>query len=346
MFRFFSVLIAVIGMTVVLAPEARPCSRVVYKGADSLVVVGRSLDWKTPIPTNMWVFPRGMVKRSDSGDNALEWTSKYGSVCAVSYDGGVTEGMNEKGLVINGLFCRGTVYGDGSTAGKHPMSLAVFVEWMLDLNATTDEVVASLREADFEISGQSFDNGTVATLHWGITDRSGKTAVLEIDHGRFNIYTGDDMPVLTNDPSWPAMQAIDSYWTRVGGSHMLPGGVSSPDRFVRASFFVGHVAKVADGPTGVSIARSILANVSVPYTYISDDGPNVSSTQWRTFADLRDLRYYYDMVTSLGVFYIDFARLDFTEGAQVLRLDTSSAAGVAGEANGLLEPRERFTPMY
>ncbi len=24
------------------------------------------------------------------------------------FDGGITEGMNEKGLVINGLFCKGT----------------------------------------------------------------------------------------------------------------------------------------------------------------------------------------------------------------------------------------------
>lgn len=34
------------------------CTRVVYHGADSLFVVARSLDWKTPIPTNLYVYPR------------------------------------------------------------------------------------------------------------------------------------------------------------------------------------------------------------------------------------------------------------------------------------------------
>ena len=86
------------------------CSRVVYPGNDNILVVGRSLDWKTPIPTNLYVYPRGMAKSGSNMPGAITWISRDGSVYAVGYDGGVTEGMNEKGLVINGLFCKGTVY--------------------------------------------------------------------------------------------------------------------------------------------------------------------------------------------------------------------------------------------
>ena len=86
--------------------KADACSRVLYvgdsasvaAGAQPLRIVGRSLDWKTPIPTNLYVYPRGIAKVSDKGDNVISWTSKYGAVYAVSYDGGITEGMNEKGL--------------------------------------------------------------------------------------------------------------------------------------------------------------------------------------------------------------------------------------------------------
>ena len=85
--------------------EAGACSRVLYKGLDSLMVVGRSLDWKTPIPTNLYVYPRGMEKKGSDRPGAVTWTSVYGAVYAVGYDGGITEGMNEMGLVINGLFC-------------------------------------------------------------------------------------------------------------------------------------------------------------------------------------------------------------------------------------------------
>ena len=200
--------------------ESSACTRVVYEGLDSIRIVGRSLDWKTPIPTNLYVYPAGISKKGDDKPGCVEWTSKYGAVYAVSYDGGVTEGMNEKGLVINGLFCKGTVYNGADENGRPPISLAVFVAWLLDMNATTDEVVAVLEKHDFSIGGATFDGGTVSALHWGITDASGKTAILEFDHGAVRIYDPGDKLAMTNDPEWPKMNAILDYWDKIGGKFL------------------------------------------------------------------------------------------------------------------------------
>ncbi len=332
--------------------RAEACTRAVYTGPATeipgqqpLRIVGRSLDWKTPIPTNLYVYPRGMAKKGNTLPGSVEWISKYGAVYAVSYDGGVTEGMNEKGLVINGLFCKGTVYVNSSTQGRPPMSMAVFVAWLLDMNATTPEVVKVLREQNFTISGATFDGGTVSQLHWGITDAEGRTAILEFDNGNVVVYEGD-YPVLTNDPAFPKMQAINEYWEKVGGSDMLPGTVKSPDRFVRADFFVRHTEKTNDARTGLAIIRSILENASVPYLYTVETEPNVSSTQWRTYADIRDLHYYFDMVTNDGMYYIDLNKCDFNPGASVMKLDTAKETAIVGEANAYLKPVAPFTPMY
>ena len=70
--------------TLLGAQHAEGCSRVLYVGSDSLRIVGRSLDWKTPIPTNIYVYPRGIKKAGNSLPGSVEWTSKYGSVYAVS----------------------------------------------------------------------------------------------------------------------------------------------------------------------------------------------------------------------------------------------------------------------
>lgn len=322
------------------------CTRVVYKGNDSLIVVGRSLDWKTPIPTNLYVYPRGMTKQGNSQSGSITWTSKYGAVYAVGYDGGITEGMNEKGLAINGLFCKGAVYNNDSTSNLQPMSMAMFVAWLLDMNATTAEVVKVLKNRTFTISGATFDGGTVSRLHWGITDAQGNTAVLEFDNGNVRIYEGADLLTLTNDPAWPHMQAINNYWRQVGGSNMLPGTVRSPDRFARADYFVRHVEKTADAALGVPICRSVLVTACVPYTYTIEGEPNVSSTQWRSYADLRDLRYYFEMVTDLGLYYIDLGKCDLRPGASVMKLDTSSATDYVGEVNKHLKKSAPFTPMY
>ncbi|MDE6271728.1 MAG: linear amide C-N hydrolase [Muribaculaceae bacterium] len=332
--------------SIAATPEAEACSRILYVGQDSLYVVGRSLDWKTPIPTNLYVYPRGIEKVGSDKPNAVRWTSKYGAVYAVGYDGGVTEGMNEKGLVINGLFCKGTVYDNAQTATRPPMSMSMFVAWLLDNNATVDEVAEVLKEHNFSLSGATFDEGTVSALHWGVTDASGKSIIFEFDHGNINIYEMGDYRAMTNDPNWPSMTAIIDYWNKKGGQNTLPGTVSSPDRAVRANYFAHHVKKTGEADLGVSITRSILVNSSVPYTYEIETEPNVSSTQWRSYADTRDMRYYFDIVTNPGYYYIDLKKCNLEKGAKILKLDTSKHTQIVGEANKYLDKNPGFTPMY
>lgn len=328
--------------------QADACSRILYEGTDSLYVVARSLDWKTPIPTNLYVYPQGITKMSSDQPGAFSWTSKYGSVYAVGYDGGITEGMNEKGLVINGLFCKGTVYTNEETSKLPPMSMAMFVGWLLDLNATTDEVVAVLEKQDFNIGGATFDGGTVSQLHWGVTDASGKSVIFEYDHGKIKVYDMGDYRAMTNDPQWPAMTAIMDYWDGVGGRNMLPGTVRSSDRCVRANYFAHHVKPVSDADLGVSIARTVLLNSSVPYTYEIEGQPNLSSTQWRSYADTRDLRYYFDIVTNPGYYYVDLNNVNLKPGAPILKLDTSAKENtmLVGDATKAFKKNPGFTPMY
>lgn len=344
--KHFIYAIAAIAALAAGTEKADACSRVLYEGEDNLRIVGRSLDWKTPIPTNLYVYPRAMHKYGNTLPGSVEWTSKYGAVYAVGYDGGVTEGMNEKGLCVSGLFCKGTVYVNPDTENRPPMSLAMFVAWMLDLNATTSEVVETLKKQDFTISGATFDGGTVSALHWGITDAEGHNAILEFSNGEVKVYEGDELTVMTNDPPYPQMTAINSYWEKVGGGNMLPGTVKSPDRFVRASYFDKHVEKTGDPDIGLAITRSILMNVSVPYLYTVETEPNVSSTQWRSFANLKDRRYYFDIVTNMGVYYVDLTKCDLRKGAPVLKFDTSANKTAIGDITPLLQKSATFTPMY
>lgn len=330
-----------------LPSVADACSRVCYVGTDSLYVIGRCLDWKTPIPTNLYVYPAGISKVGSDKPGAVSWTSKYGAVYAVSYDSGITEGMNEKGLCINGLFNKGTVYDNEETVNRPPMSLAMFVGWLLDMNATTDEVIKVLEAHDFSLGGATFDEGTVSALHWGVTDASGHSIIFEFDHGDIHYYEMGDYLAMTNDPMWPQMTAILNYWNGVGGTNMLPGTVKSPDRCVRANFFAHHVDAVPDAELGTSICRSVLINSCVPYTYkLGESEPNVSSTQWRSYSNVRDLTYGFEIVTNYGYFYIDLKKCDLRKGAPILKLDTSKTKTVVGEANRHLEKNPGFTPAY
>ena len=87
-------------------------------------------------------------------------------------------------------------------------------------------------------------------------------------------------------------------------------------------------------------------NVSVPYLYTVESEPNVSSTQWRSFANIPARRYYFDMVTNLGVYYIDLNKCDLRPGASVMKFDTSKNTTQVGDITSQLVKSAPFTPMY
>lgn len=329
--------------------SASPCSRIVFRGdSTDVVMVGRTLDWRTPIPTNIYVYPSGMAKESMNTGARLQWVSKYATVLAVSYDAGVTEGMNDRGLVCNGLFCKGSEYRAATAGSGEPvMSLAVIVSYFLDNYATVDEVETFLRTSDFGIAGATFDAGTVSLLHWAFTDLSGTTLVLEFEGGNLRTYKSKDYQVLTNDPAFPDMLAINKYWQGVGGMNMLPGTVHSADRFVRADYFIRHIPTAGvDSSRALAELSTVIDNVAVPMGYEIPGQPFLSSTQWRSISDLNRLRYYFKFADSESLFYIDMKRLELTPGSRVLKLDTTNHSDFHGCVNERLKASEPFAPRY
>lgn len=345
----FTKLTAALLCLAAVAPAARPCSRIVFRGdSTDVVMVGRTLDWRTPIPTNIYVYPAGMKKQSMPQGPMLTWTSKYGSVLAVGYDGGVTEGMNDRGLVVNGLFCKGSVYREALAGSNMPvMSLAVIVSYFLDNFKSVDEVEEFLTTNDFGISGKTFDGGTVPLLHWGFTDPTGKTLIMEFDKGKMNLYAGKQYQVMTNNPTFSDMLAIEGYWNDVGGMNMLPGGVRSSDRFVRGSYFIHHVPVNGVGPDqALAELSTVIDNVSVPLGYEIPGQPFLSSSQWRSISDISRMRYYFKFVDSESMFYIDLNHLMLRPGSPVLKLDTSDHNGLHGCVNDRLKESKPFTLMW
>lgn len=90
--------------------QTEACTRATYIGPDNTVITGRTMDWKEDLMSNIYVFPRGMQRAGYNKGNAVNWTSKYGSVIAAGYDIGTCDGMNEKGLVASLLFLPESVY--------------------------------------------------------------------------------------------------------------------------------------------------------------------------------------------------------------------------------------------
>ncbi|WP_407932880.1 MULTISPECIES: linear amide C-N hydrolase [unclassified Dysgonomonas] len=306
------------------------CTRIVYQGPNNTILTARSMDWKEDTHSNLWIFPRGMQRNGEIGKNPFKWTSKYGSVIASAYDISSTDGMNEKGLVANLLWLAESAYPEWD--GKKPgLSIAAWVQYMLDSFATVDEAVAEVQKGTFEVVSDMMPDGSrMATLHLSISDATGDNAIFEYIDGKLVIHHDRSYQVMTNSPIFDQQLALNNYWKNIGGLTFLPGTNRAADRFVRASYYINVIPKVEDTRVAVSSVFSVIRNTSVPYGISTPSEPNISSTRWRTVSDQKDKVYYFESTLYPNVVWVDFKDIDFSEKAPVKMLNLVAGNNFAG----------------
>jgi len=327
------------------AASAQACTRFVYHGAGDEVITARSMDWKTDVGTNLWVFPRGMHRSGEAGPNSVQWVSKYGSVIASGYDISTTDGMNEAGLVANVLWLVESSYPeyDGTAPG---LSIAAWAQYVLDNFATVQAAVDALQKQPFTLVTDNVPGEKrLATLHLSLSDASGDSAIIEYIDGKQVIHHSRDYQVMTNSPIFEKQLAMEEYWKQIGGTVMLPGTNRAADRYARAMFYVNAIPKSTSEVESIASVFSVIRNVSVPYGLTTPDQPNISSTRWRTVADQKRKRYFFESALTPNVFWVDLEKLDFSEKTgKVLKLDLGPDQThiYSGMANGQFKPAQPF----
>lgn len=308
------------------------CTRAVYQGPEGTIITGRSMDWKDEIPANLWLFPRGLQRDGAVGPNSVTWVSKYGSVVASAFDIASADGMNETGLVANLLWLAESKYPEYKPSQKG-LSVAAWVQYVLDNFATVEEAVNALRSEPFVVVSANIP-GTdrFATLHLSVSDAKGDNAIFEYIDGKLVIHHSMDYTVMTNSPTFEKQLALDGYWQQVGGLNMLPGTNRAADRFVRASFYIDAIPKTTDTRVAVASVFSVIRNASVPFGISSEEEPNISSTRWRSLSDQKNLVYYFETTLTPNTFWVDLKKVDFSENRPVKRLLASNNEVYAGDA--------------
>lgn len=329
------------------------CTRVLYVGENNTVITGRNMDWGQDMQSDLWLFPAGMVRNGAGGAGTPEWSSKYGSVIVSGYNMGSADGMNEKGLVANMLYLSESNY--GTTEGKPPLCISIWIQYTLDNFATVAEAVAALEAEPFRLLAPILPNGRPCSQHMSVSDSTGDSAIFEYIDGKLVIHHSKAYQVMTNSPVYDQQLALNSYWEQIGGQAFLPGTISAADRFVRASYFNNIVPKTVDENyiaavpeqkfiyQAVASVMGTMRSVAVPLGITTPDKPNISSTIWRTISDQTNGVYYFDSATTPNTFWVDFKDIDFSKGAPVKKLPLACGKYYAGNAASQFLPAEPFT---
>lgn len=190
------------------------------------------------------------------------------------------DAINEKGLGIAGLNFEGPGKYYPKAEGKKNIASYELIPYLLASCATLEEVKKTL--ADANILDASFSPKLPsAFLHWIMSDKSGKSIVIESDHKGLHIYD-NPVNVLTNNPIFPdqllklsdyadvspaepkntLVPGVDlNLYSRSLGTHHLPGGMDSSSRFVKATFTLAHVPQGKDEVENVTNFFHILHSV-------------------------------------------------------------------------------------
>jgi choloylglycine hydrolase len=322
---------------------AYACSRVLWAAEDGQVFVGRTQDWTEKADSAFRVYPRGIERTGAVAENPHQWTSQYGSVVLTAYNSGTHEGVNEKGLSAHALYLAEEAAFGERDPKVEAIGIMQWVQYYLDNFATVAEAVEAQKSFTFQIEPLILPNGYPTLVHLSLSDKSGDSAVIEYIDGKARIYHDKRFTVMSNEPTYDKQIENLKRYRTFGGDLPLPGERTPSDRFVRAAYYVNGLPKPANPDEGAAFMFSVIRNVSVPFGLGDPDRPNVASTIFRTVQDLTGSRYYFESTYAPNVVWIDFSKLDFSEGMPEMDLQVEKKIfSLNGDVTSQFEKAEPF----
>ena len=319
------------------------CTAFQLKAQDGALIYCRTLEFGYKFNSDILIAPQGTEYTGTAmGKPGLKWKVKYGFVgMNQSMEKTlVSDGMNEKGLVIGVLYLPTYAQYEMPDHQKKDRTLGCWElpSFLLSTCATVQEVKNILPTVLVAQQPPPGMGDFILPIHYYISDKSGSVAIVEYVDGKRHVYD-DPMGVLTNSPpfDWhltnlanyvnlgPVNTAPVQFanWTvpnlgQGSGLLGLPGDYTSPSRFVRAVLFSQWSTPQKTALEAVNLGFHLLNAFDIPDGLVQSrpDEKNVShteTTEWVIVHDKTNLKTYFRGYKSLRIQMIDLKKIDFTQ---------------------------------
>ena len=298
------------------------CTAITLRSEERENFFGRTMDFSYEIEPYLYVVPRDYIWTDVRNIN---YYNSY-SFIAIGQESGdelaFFDGVNEKGFAAAALYFAGYAdFHEYSNENKmdyrnhNKKNLIVaydFVQYILGRCSTVEELIEELQHIN--IIGVSDDvTRSVAPLHWIATDRSGKCVVIEQTSDGLHAFY-NPIGVLANSPDFiwhmtnlrnymsvSPVQKERSIWGSIelepfgqgAGTSQLPGGYTSPERFVRAAFHKTHVSTPKSCGEAVITCFHIMESVSIPKGIVITSKDTYDYTKYTAFMNTNTCEYYF-----------------------------------------------------
>ncbi|MCG7337910.1 choloylglycine hydrolase family protein [Staphylococcus sp. ACRSN] len=234
------------------------------------------------------------------------------------------DGVNERGLAISNHYFTGEAsYASESREGYFNMGPEEFIVWALGLNDSIETLKENINKVNIiAVENKALNN--IPPLHFIITDRTGDTISVEPNAGLLTVKE-NPVHVLTNNPKleWhlenvknyvhltPENGREKQFGEQVfatlgveGGTHGLPGGFTSAERFIRATYLRHHLEMdPEDERQNINNCFKVLDNVSIPRGAVIDNNM-AHYTQYQCVLQCHNPAYFIKPYHSSEVFEV------------------------------------------
>lgn len=347
---------AIAGLAGLYLKTAHACTGITLNANDGAIIVARTMDWSREEMDSFYlIVPQGYLHQSmlPNGDTGgMIFSGKYGYVgLGLELSEFIIDGVNEAGLSAALFYF--PEYGEYEQYDpqykSNTLADAQVVPWILSQFSNIDEIQAAVKNIRIIHVDPRID-----TLHWRITEPSGRQVIMEItDNGRVQFYDSK-LGVFTNAPDYPwHLKNLNNYVNlkpgtagplqfgpitlRAFGSGSgllgLPGDFTPPSRFVRAAFLQTYALKQNTASDAIAAAFHILNNFDVPLgvQFAQNRAPvNMpSATQWTIATDIKNKIVYYHTMYNRTLREINMNQIDFkTIEFQTHPLDTNHTENI------------------
>ena len=332
-------LLTVLSVALFYVNDVQACTGITLHTVDGSTVAARTIEWAgNDLESKYAIVPRGYQQRSftpGGRQDGMLMTARYGYVgLAVQQPEFVVDGMNEAGLSAGLFYFPG--YGQYESydpiLAESTVSDLQLVSWILGNFTSVDEVKRAMKG----IHVVTIDPRG-STVHWRITEKSGRQVVMEIINRKVRFYE-NTLGVLTNSPDFTwHLTNLNNYVNlkagpvtknNVGSMNLeafgggaglrgIPGDMTPPSRFIRAAFFQTTAPQMPTTEKAVEQAFHILNNFDIPTGIQFAEGQEVpdipSATQWTVASDIVNGKIFYRTMHNSTIRCFDLTMIDFTK---------------------------------
>jgi choloylglycine hydrolase len=315
---------------------ANACTMAFWNNNEVAKVAGRTMDLYISDEPQMVVYPRGTEHEGMVGENSLHWKSKYGNVVITAFHTpAASEGLNEMGFGAHLLYLNDSQYEKRDTS-KPGLSNVMWAQYLLDNCKTVDEALTEVK--NFQVVATKV-HGREWPIHIAFEDASGDSAIIEFIKGKMVVHHGKQYQVMTNEPAYDIQLANLKKYKFFGGKLAMPGDVDPLSRFVRAASYLKTLPAPKNCMDAMAGIASVMRTTMVPFGAEDTSGSVAEdswATRWMSVQDLSNKIYYFNSTQAPNMIWLDFKKLNFAQGAPVMRVDLTDLQQVGDVSKNLV----------